>query len=201
MKALIYCVGAGLLLVLLIVLAVAIAHLPWWGAVLLVALAAWTIGQVAPVAFGVASVASMSEQMGFCLGTGLLVHGVERCTDVEPGDGAVFWIELTVTPRQLGERPTQWAPSELRFLPAPATVQPPQPRGRRSCRACTLPVSDTVAVVRMQVLEDGQFMPLAHGLLTGEQRLRVKFVAPSEVRQVRVQVGWGISVPVDLPAA
>ncbi len=199
MKAFVYLSALLLMLVLLVLLAITIAHLPWWAAVLVVGLAAWMLHAGAPLLFGAAVFAGMSEDMLPLMRHGLLVHGIERCQEVDGPEQAVYWLEVTVTPRQREGKSNEWAPSDLRLI---ASVQPAPtspPRWWRLSSACGGEERPDVSVIRVLVHEDGEFVPLAHGLLDGEQRLRVKFRTSAAVRRVALGLDVSWSPALDLP--
>ncbi|MBI5831975.1 MAG: hypothetical protein HZB16_06650 [Armatimonadetes bacterium] len=204
MKTLGYYVAIGLLLVLLIVLAIALAHLPWWGALLLLAFAAYMVAQTRMIWLGATGARIVAARLGGAKDCGMLVHDVKRCGDqpsLDEGEVA-YSVEVTVTPRRQSDVPVEWEPAELaiwREIDDPDAEWAALRSWRRGSGASVV-AEIQLAVRQVEVWDGARYVPLAHGLLTGEQRLRVRFLAAKDARRVQVYACGGLSAAVDLPA-
>lgn len=189
--------------VVLCVLAALIAHLPWWGALMLLVFAGWLAAQTWPLVFGVGIASRLDFSEVLPVRLGLLVTAVERCSTIEShSDRVAYWVDLVVTPRQTGDQPAQWEPGQVQVLWAePATVEDgPKRRRRLRCGSCG-EASTNCEVVETLVWGQDGYGPLTSGLLSGEQRLRLKVEVPTTVRRIRLMVGVSWSPKVDLPAS
>ncbi len=199
MKSLGYYLAIILLLGMMIIIAIAMMHLEWWGALLLVLFAAFMLSQTQMMWLALASPLRHRDldPRDDC---GILVDGIERTSEQPDGEVVRYRAEVVVTPRASDEAAAKWDATQLTLWPEieiDATLR--SIRQYRRGRGMGALGGIYVKPETIEVAVDGEFVPLRSALLSGEQRLRVTFVLEATARKMSLQVSGGSSLDVRLP--